>query len=89
MMSPGKHGLIIMRKYHERGQKCPVAVIAGMHASDREALSRLRSDDIAPGKLREDGYYDDSHESRERDRNDTLVAEFDRRVIRARRAAWL
>jgi len=33
MMSPGKHGLIIMRKYHERGQKCPVAVIAGMHPS--------------------------------------------------------
>ena len=31
MMSPGKHGLIIMRKYHERGQPCPVAVIAGMH----------------------------------------------------------
>ena len=30
-MSPGKHGLIIMRKYHERGQPCPVAVIAGMH----------------------------------------------------------
>ena len=33
MMSPGKHGLIIMRKYHERGQPCPVAVIAGMHPS--------------------------------------------------------
>ena len=33
MMSPGKHGLIIMRKYHERGQKCPVAVVAGMHPS--------------------------------------------------------
>ncbi len=31
MMSPGKHGLIIMRKYHERGEPCPVAVIAGMH----------------------------------------------------------
>ena len=31
MMSPGKHGRIIMRKYHERGQPCPVAVIAGMH----------------------------------------------------------
>ena len=31
--SPGKHGLIIMRKYHERGQKCPVAVVAGMHPS--------------------------------------------------------
>ncbi len=23
MMSPGKHGLIIMRKYHERGQTVP------------------------------------------------------------------
>ena len=32
-MSPGKHGLIIMRKYHERGQTCPVAVVAGMHPS--------------------------------------------------------
>jgi 4-hydroxy-3-polyprenylbenzoate decarboxylase len=31
MMSPGKHGLIIMRKYHERGEPCPVAVVAGMH----------------------------------------------------------
>ena len=31
MMSPGKHGRIIMRKYHERGEPCPVAVVAGMH----------------------------------------------------------
>src|SRR5260221_2965886 len=31
MMSPGKHGLMIMRKYHERGEPCPVAVVAGMH----------------------------------------------------------
>ena len=31
MMSPGKHGLIIMEKYHARGQPCPVAVIVGMH----------------------------------------------------------
>src|SRR5436190_2246510 len=31
MMSPGKHGLIIMRKYHERGEPCPVAVVVGMH----------------------------------------------------------
>ena len=31
MMSPGKHGRIIMRKYHERGQACPVAVVVGMH----------------------------------------------------------
>jgi UbiD family decarboxylase len=27
MMSPGKHGLIIMRKYYERGEPCPVAVV--------------------------------------------------------------
>ena len=26
MMSPGKHGRILMGKYHERGQPCPVAV---------------------------------------------------------------
>ncbi len=31
MMSPGKHGLILMRKYHERGEPCPVAVVVGMH----------------------------------------------------------
>jgi UbiD family decarboxylase len=31
MMSPGKHGRIIMSKYHERNQPCPVAVIAGIH----------------------------------------------------------
>src|SRR5262249_5569872 len=31
MMSPRKHSLIIMRKYHERGEPCPVAVVAGMH----------------------------------------------------------
>jgi len=30
-MSPGKHGLIIMRKYHERHLPCPVAVVVGMH----------------------------------------------------------
>lgn len=30
-MSPGKHGRIIMGKYHERRQPCPVAVVAGMH----------------------------------------------------------
>jgi UbiD family decarboxylase len=31
MASKGKHGNIIMRKYHERGQKCPIAVVCGMH----------------------------------------------------------
>jgi UbiD family decarboxylase len=27
----GKHGNLIMRKYHERGEPCPIAVIVGMH----------------------------------------------------------
>jgi 4-hydroxy-3-polyprenylbenzoate decarboxylase len=27
----GKHGNLIMRKYHERGERCPVAVVVGMH----------------------------------------------------------
>ena len=27
----GKHGNLIMRKYHERGQPCPIAVVVGMH----------------------------------------------------------
>jgi 4-hydroxy-3-polyprenylbenzoate decarboxylase len=27
----GKHGNLIMRKYHERGEPCPVAVVVGMH----------------------------------------------------------
>jgi 4-hydroxy-3-polyprenylbenzoate decarboxylase len=31
MMSPGKHGRIIMEKYHARGKPCPVAVAVGMH----------------------------------------------------------
>ena len=31
MMSPGRHGRIIMDKYHRRGEPCPVAVVAGMH----------------------------------------------------------
>ena len=31
MASKGKHGNLIMRKYHERGQKCPIAVVVGMH----------------------------------------------------------
>ena len=46
MMSPGKHGLIIMRKYHERGEPCPVAVIAGMHP----ALVMLGGIEIPYGK---------------------------------------
>src|ERR1700686_1196405 len=31
MLPPGKHGPILMGKYHERGQPCPVAVVCGMH----------------------------------------------------------
>ena len=31
MISPGKHGRILMNKYHERGLPCPVAVVVGMH----------------------------------------------------------
>ena len=31
MCSKGKHGDMIQRKYHERGQPCPVAVVCGMH----------------------------------------------------------
>jgi 3-polyprenyl-4-hydroxybenzoate decarboxylase len=46
MMSPGKHGLIIMRKYHERGQPCPVAVVAGTHP----ALVMLGGIEIPYGK---------------------------------------
>jgi len=40
MMSPGKHGRIIMSKYHERNQPCPVAVIAGIHPAGDELGSR-------------------------------------------------
>jgi 4-hydroxy-3-polyprenylbenzoate decarboxylase len=31
MASKGKHGDIIMRKYHARGEPCPIAVVAGVH----------------------------------------------------------
>jgi UbiD family decarboxylase len=31
MMSPGKHGRLIMNKYHERNKPCPVAVVVGNH----------------------------------------------------------
>src|SRR4051812_35203154 len=31
MCSKGKHGDMIQRKYHERGEPCPVAVVCGMH----------------------------------------------------------
>jgi len=31
MCSKGKHGDLIMRRYQELGQRCPVAVVVGMH----------------------------------------------------------
>jgi UbiD family decarboxylase len=31
MASKGKHGDQIMRKYHARGEPCPIAVVVGMH----------------------------------------------------------
>ena len=31
MTAKGKHGNLIMRAYHERGEPCPVAVVVGMH----------------------------------------------------------
>ncbi|HTH98418.1 MAG TPA: UbiD family decarboxylase [Stellaceae bacterium] len=31
MISPGKHGRILMKKYHDRGQPCPIAVVVGVH----------------------------------------------------------
>ena len=31
MVSKGKHGNLIMNKYFERGEPCPIAVVAGMH----------------------------------------------------------
>lgn len=31
MASKGKHGDIIMRRYHERGEPCPIAVVVGVH----------------------------------------------------------
>jgi UbiD family decarboxylase len=46
MMSPGKHGRIIMGKYHDRGKPCPVAVIAGLHP----ALFMLGGLEIPYGK---------------------------------------
>ena len=46
MMSPGKHGRIIMSKYHERKQPCPVAVVVGMHP----ALFMLSGIEVPYGK---------------------------------------
>ena len=31
MTSKGKHGNLILNKYHQRGEACPIAVVVGMH----------------------------------------------------------
>ncbi len=46
MISPGKHGRIIMQKYHDRGLPCPVAVVVGVHP----ALFMLSGLEIPYGK---------------------------------------
>ena len=46
MCSKGKHGDILMRRYHERGQRCPIAVVAGMHP----LLFSLAGIEVAYGK---------------------------------------
>ena len=46
MMSPGKHCRLMMEKYHERGEACPVAVVAGMHP----ALFMLAGLEVPYGK---------------------------------------
>ena len=46
MMSPGKHGRLIMEKYHKRGEPCPVAAVFGMHP----ALFMLAGLEIPYGK---------------------------------------
>jgi 4-hydroxy-3-polyprenylbenzoate decarboxylase len=33
MISKGKHGDILMRKYHDVGKPCPIAVVVGVHPS--------------------------------------------------------
>ena len=31
MISKGKHGDLLMRRYHQRGEPCPIAVVVGVH----------------------------------------------------------
>src|SRR5215831_12916559 len=75
MMSPGKHGLIIMRKYHERGQPCPVAVVAGMHP----VLMMLGGIEIPDDRIKEGplgewtGYYASGSDLEPAIRIDTLM----------------
>jgi 4-hydroxy-3-polyprenylbenzoate decarboxylase len=46
MCSKGKHGDMIQKKYHERGEPCPVAVVCGMHP----ALFMIAGLEIPHGK---------------------------------------
>jgi hypothetical protein len=46
MCSKGKHGDILMRRYHERGQRCPIAGRGGMHP----LLFSLAGIEVAYGK---------------------------------------
>jgi UbiD family decarboxylase len=46
MCSKGKHGDMIQRKYHERGEPCPVVVVCGMHP----ALFMIAGLEIPHGK---------------------------------------
>ena len=49
MFSKGKHGDIIKRKYHERGEPCPIAVVCGMHPAlfmDRRPRNSLRQERV-------------------------------------------
>src|SRR6266849_6338989 len=46
MTSKGKHGNLIMRRYHELGKPCPIAVVCGMHP----ALFMIAGLEIPHGK---------------------------------------
>ena len=46
MCSKGKHGDMIQKKYHERGEPCPVAVVCGIHP----ALFMIAGLEIPHGK---------------------------------------
>ena len=62
MMSPGRHGRLIMDKYHARGEPCPVAVVAGLRAA--------RDDPALP--LPQGGGDGPEHPPRGRDRGGAL-----------------
>lgn len=46
MISKGKHGGLILEKYHQRGEACPVAVVCGMHP----ALFMISGTEMPHGK---------------------------------------